>query len=92
MARSTQTAIERKHCSLASSHNYILRFTPAIRQSFSTFLLCVIFVEIINVDKIINESFLVNVVNVYYIYELARLLFPPCKCQNNFSGVRLREW
>jgi len=28
------------------------------------------FIEIINVDKIINEAFLVNIVNVYYIYEL----------------------
>ena len=46
----------------------MLRFTPAIfYKAFSTFLLHVMFIKTINVDKIINaltKFFLVNVVNV----------------------------
>jgi len=40
-------------------------------KAFSTFLLHVMFIKIINIDKIINaltKNFSVNVVNVYYIY------------------------
>jgi len=49
MARSTPTVIKRKHYSLVFRQNF-----ASFHSSYSTFLLHVMFIEIINVDKVIN--------------------------------------
>ena len=51
---STPTVIERKRYSLASRHSYASFHSSYSIKLFSVFLLHVMFIEIINVDKIIN--------------------------------------